>query len=192
MCDTLKIRPNVSMATDFRAAAMQHRVISQPPCMRAICGTGKTEPLMRLRASITFWIASMQVQPHRQLYVPVMIYNVLANLVLLIHALFVAFVVFGSLLVLRIPKLSWLHLPALAWGAAVVAMGWICPLTPLENALRRMAGQQGYSGGFIEYYVTSAIYPDGLTREIQILLATLLIIGNVAVYAAVYRKKRAV
>ena len=118
-----------------------------------------------------------------------MLYHALAHLVLLIHALFVAFVALGGLLVLRKPWLAWLHLPALAWGAIVVAMGWICPLTPLENTLRRMAGQQGYSGGFIEHYITSVIYPDGLTREIQILLTTILIVGNVAVYMVVYRRK---
>ena len=117
-----------------------------------------------------------------------MLYHVLANAVLLAHALFVAFVVLGGLMVLRKPRLAWLHLPALAWGAAVIAMGWICPLTPLENTLRRMAGQQGYSGGFIEHYLLSAVYPDGLTREAQILLAALLIIGNVTVYAVLYRR----
>lgn len=118
-----------------------------------------------------------------------MLYHALAHLVLLIHALFIAFVALGGLLVLQKSRLAWLHLPALAWGAIVVAMGWICPLTPLENTLRQMAGQQGYSGGFIEHYITSVIYPDGLTREIQILLATMLIIGNVAVYTVAYRRK---
>ena len=118
-----------------------------------------------------------------------MLYHALAHFVLLIHALFVAFVALGGLLVLRKPRLAWLHLPALAWGAIVVAMGWICPLTPLENTLRRMAGLHGYSGSIIEHYITSLIYPDGLTREIQILLASILVIGNVAVYTMVYRRK---
>lgn len=117
-----------------------------------------------------------------------MLYNVLANLVLLTHGLFVAFVVLGGLLVLWKSWLAALHLPALAWGATVVAMGWICPLTPLENRLRHMAGQQGYIGGFIDHYLMSVIYPDGLTRDVQILLAALLIIGNLAVYAVLYRR----
>ena len=117
-----------------------------------------------------------------------MLYNLLANTVLLVHGLFVGFVVLGGLLVLRRPRLAWLHLPALAWGAAVVGMGWICPLTPLENSLRSMAGQDGYSGGFIEYYLLSVIYPAGLTRQIQVFLATLLIIANLAVYTRWYRQ----
>lgn len=82
----------------------------------------------------------------------------------------------------------WLHVPALAWGATVVTMGWVCPLTPLENHLRGMGGQQGYEGGFIEYYLISLIYPEGLTRGVQIVLAALLIIGNALIYTTVYRR----
>lgn len=117
-----------------------------------------------------------------------MIYSVLANLVLTIHGLFIAFVVLGGLLVLRWPRLALLHVPAMAWGATVISMGWVCPLTPLENVLRRMAGQDGYSGGFIEYYLMSMIYPEGLTRRIQIILAALLIIGNGTIYTVLYRR----
>lgn len=117
-----------------------------------------------------------------------MLYSSLANFVLFIHAAFIVFVVFGGLLVLWKPRLIWLHLPALAWGATVVTMGWICPLTPLENVLRAMAGQQGYDGGFIEHYLISLIYPKGLTRLVQVILALLLIIGNAAIYTAVYRR----
>jgi len=124
-------------------------------------------------------------------YPEVMLYSTLANLVLIVHAAFVAFVALGGLLVLQKPRLMWLHLPALFWGALVVSMGWICPLTPLENNLRYLAGLDGYDGGFIEYYLLSVIYPDGLTRQIQIMLAALLIIGNLAVYTSLYlRGKR--
>lgn len=120
-----------------------------------------------------------------------MIYSLLANFVLLTHALFIAFVVLGGLLILRKPRLAWLHIPALVWGATVVSTGWLCPLTPLENTLRTMAGQQGYSGGFIEYYLISTIYPQGITREIQLILAALLIISNLAIYTSLlYRFSR--
>lgn len=117
-----------------------------------------------------------------------MLYSTLAKLVLIIHGAFVAFVMSGGLLVLRKPRLAWLHVPALAWGATVITMGWVCPLTPLENHLRTMADQQGYDGGFIEYYLVSLIYPDGLTRLLQVLLAALLIIANTAIYIAVYQR----
>ena len=119
-----------------------------------------------------------------------MIYQALADLVLLVHAAFIAFVMFGGLLALWKPSIAFLHLPALLWGAVVIAMGWICPLTPLENTLRGMAGNEGYSGGFIEHYLLLAIYPPGLTRSMQTLLAVLLVVGNLAVYTLLYHRRR--
>ncbi|MGY6269239.1 DUF2784 domain-containing protein [Achromobacter denitrificans] len=119
-----------------------------------------------------------------------MSYRLLADLVLIVHGLFVAFVALGGLLALWKRWIAWLHLPALAWGALVVGMGWICPLTPLEVSLRLQAGQQGYGGGFIEHYVLALVYPAGLTREVQIALAALLVAGNAAVYALWFRRGR--
>jgi hypothetical protein len=98
---------------------------------------------------------------------------------------------FGGLAVLRVPWLAWLHLPALAWGVGISAVGGICPLTPLEQQLRLAAGEAGFEGGFIEHYLTAIIYPDGLTRATQALLAALLLAGNAAVYALVWRRQRA-
>ena len=118
-----------------------------------------------------------------------MIFRILADLVLVAHGLFVAFVMFGGLLALWKPRLAWLHLPALAWGALVIGMGWICPLTPLEVSLRERAGQEGYAGGFIEHYVLGIIYPEGITRTTQIVLAALLIVGNIVVYALWARRR---
>lgn len=112
-------------------------------------------------------------------------YRLLADLVLIAHFAFILFAIFGGLLVFYRFKVIWLHLPALLWGAAIVGLGGICPLTPLENALRNMAGQQAYSGGFLEHYLLLVIYPPGLTREVQILLAAALIVLNILIYAAV-------
>ncbi|KGD88253.1 membrane protein [Achromobacter sp. RTa] len=119
-----------------------------------------------------------------------MSYRLLADLVLVVHGLFVAFVVFGGLLALWRRWIAYLHLPALAWGALVVGMGWICPLTPLEVSLRRQAGQEGYAGGFIEHYLLGLIYPADIGRETQIVLAALLVAGNAAVYALWFRRGR--
>jgi phage-related minor tail protein len=69
-------------------------------------------------------------------------------------------------------------------------MGWICPLTPLEISLRQQAGQQGYGGGFIEHYILALIYPEGITRGTQIVLAALLIVGNIVVYTLWARRGR--
>lgn len=118
----------------------------------------------------------------------------LADLVVLLHFLFILFVLLGGLLVLRRPRLAWLHLPAVAWGALIEFVGWICPLTPLENALRRSAGEAGYTQGFIAEYLLPVIYPAGLTRDMQWLLGAVVLLVNLAVYALVlYRaqtKKR--
>ena len=119
-----------------------------------------------------------------------MLHSLCADLVVILHLSFVLFVLFGGLFVLRWPRLMWLHLPAVAWGAVVEFTGWVCPLTPLENALRRAAGSASYSGGFVEHYLLPLIYPAGLTREWQWVLGALLLGINVAVYAWVWRRWR--
>ncbi|MGO1768034.1 hypothetical protein CAP48_18525 [Advenella sp. S44] len=117
-----------------------------------------------------------------------MIYRVLADLVLVIHFAFILFAIFGGLLVLYRLRIIWLHVPALVWGATIVGVGAICPLTPLEGMLRDMAGEQTYAGSFLEHYLLLAIYPPGLTREVQVLLAAGLIILNVVIYLLVLRR----
>ncbi len=119
-----------------------------------------------------------------------MLYQALADAVLVLHLLFILFVVGGGFLLLRWPKLVWVHLPAALWGAAISFAGWICPLTPLENALRRAAGDVGYGGGFIEHYLLPAIYPAHLTSHIQTSLGLAVVVINLLIYAWVWRRKR--
>jgi len=116
------------------------------------------------------------------------VYGLLADAVLVAHLGFVLFVVFGGLLVLKWRKTAWLHVPAAAWGVAIEYAGWICPLTPLENELRARAGQSGYEGDFIARYLLPVIYPEGLTREAQILLGSVALLFNIVVYALVWRR----
>jgi hypothetical protein len=117
-------------------------------------------------------------------------YRFLADLVLGLHFLFVVFVVLGGLLLVRWPRLAWIHLPAAIWGATIEAGAWICPLTPLENALRARAGEAGYQGGFIEHYILPVLYPGNLTRGIQLALAAVVIVVNLGVYGYVFRRAR--
>jgi len=117
-------------------------------------------------------------------------YRLLADLVLLVHAFFVAFVVLGGLAVLRWPRIAWVHLPVVAWGAGIEFMGGICPLTPLENHWRRLAGEQGYGGGFVEHYLLAALYPDGLTRGVQVALGLVVLAVNAAIYGYIWRRKK--
>ncbi len=117
-------------------------------------------------------------------------YGLLADVLLVIHAAFVLFVVAGGLLVLRWPRLAWVHLPAAVWGAVIEFAGFICPLTPIEKAWRRAGGGTAYQGGFIEHYVTAALYPSGLTRAIQIGLGVLVLALNGWVYWRLWRRGR--
>ncbi len=119
-----------------------------------------------------------------------MIYLFLANSILTIHLLFIVFVVFGGLLVFYLRWIVWLHIPAFLWGALIEFSGWICPLTPLENHFRRLAGQGGYDSGFIHNYLLKIIYPDGLTPQIPIFLGFGVLIINLFVYGIYIKKKR--
>ena len=120
-----------------------------------------------------------------------MLYRLLADSLVLAHFGFVLFVVLGGLLVLRWRRLIWLHLPAAAWGFAIEVFGWICPLTSLENSLRRRAGSAGYDGGFVEHYIIPVLYPPGLTLEIQWVLAAIVLGVNALVYGIlIYRGAR--
>ena len=109
--------------------------------------------------------------------------QVLANLVVLIHFAFVLFVVFGGLMVLQWPRMAWLHLPCAAWGALIEFTGWICPLTPLEQKLRIAAGDDSYTGGFIDHYIIPIVYPADLTRSDQIWLGLMVIAINALAYS---------
>jgi hypothetical protein len=121
-----------------------------------------------------------------------LIYRALADVVLVAHLAFVLFVVLGGLLVLRWPRVAWLHIPAAIWGVIIEYAGWICPLTPLENSFRTRGGEAGYSGGFIQHYIQPVLYPSGLTRTTQMVLGSLLLILNLTAYGiALSRMKQA-
>ncbi len=121
-------------------------------------------------------------------------YRLLADAVLVLHLAFVAFVVAGGLAVLCRPRIAWLHLPALAWGAWVVLAGEVCPLTPLENALRQAAGGGVYQDSFIEHYLIAIIYPPAVQgpigRGVQVGLGVPLVGFNLLVYGLVWRRWR--
>lgn len=111
-----------------------------------------------------------------------MVYGIAADVVALLHFVFILFVVLGGFLALKWRRLAWLHLPAAIWGALIEFTGWICPLTPLENWLRQAGGSRGYPSGFIEHYLLPLVYPAELTREIQLALG----LGVVALNGLVY------
>jgi hypothetical protein len=114
----------------------------------------------------------------------------LADLVVVAHLGFVVFALLGGLLVLRWRWAIFLHLPAAVWAVLVEWMGWICPLTPLELALRRASGAPAYTGGFLERYALPLLYPAELTRELQLALGIAALLVNVIVYTFVLRRRR--
>lgn len=116
-------------------------------------------------------------------------YGILADTVVALHLGFVFFVALGGLLVAKRPRLSLLHLPAVAWGVVIEVVGGTCPLTPLENWLRDRGGAAGYTGGFVEHYLVPVLYPADLTREAQIALATAALAVNAVVYVRLYLRR---
>ena len=117
-------------------------------------------------------------------------YALLADAVLLVHFAFVLFVALGALLVLKWPRAAWAHVPAAVWGIAIEFAGWICPLTPLENQLRDLAGQSTYEEDFIARYLMPLIYPEGLTRAAQIALGLAALVFNATLYVILWRRLR--
>lgn len=117
-----------------------------------------------------------------------MVYHILANLVVVIHLSFVLFAVLGAFFVLWRRWIIWLHLPAFLWAVWIEYTGGICPLTPLENWLRINAGQGGYGGDFVVTYLLPVLYPAGLTRNVQLILAMTAIVTNAAIYGAIFYK----
>ncbi|MGH9364453.1 MAG: DUF2784 domain-containing protein [Thermoanaerobaculia bacterium] len=118
-----------------------------------------------------------------------MIYGLLADLVVIAHLTFILFVVAGGLLAFRWNRAVWIHLPAAAWGILIEIAGWICPLTPLENRLRLKAGELGYEGSFVEHHILPLVYPEELTRNVQLVLGGLVFVVNAFVYAVVLRRR---
>ena len=113
-----------------------------------------------------------------------------ADAIVALHFAFVLFVVLGASLVLRWPRVAWFHVPAVVWGALVDFTRWICPLTPLENRLRRSAGETGYQGDFIAHYVLPVLYPNGLARRDQLVLGGAALAINIAIYVLVLVRHR--
>lgn len=113
-----------------------------------------------------------------------------ADLILLLHLAFVLFVIFGGLLAWYRRAFAWLHIPMALWGAAVNIGPWRCPLTPLENHYRLLAGQSGFEGGFVEHYIAPLVYPQGLTQDLGLAVGLGVIVWNGMVYGVLIWRRR--
>jgi hypothetical protein len=121
-----------------------------------------------------------------------MLFRLLADATVVLHLAFVLFVMLGGVLAARRPRVAWIHLPAVGWGAWIELTGWLCPLTPLENWLRRRGGAPGYTTGFVEHYLVPILYPSSLSRELQWALGGLVIAVNALVFLWALRRRRVV
>ena len=119
-----------------------------------------------------------------------MLYNSLADLIVVLHSLFVLFVMLGGFLVLWKFSVAWYHIPAVFWAASIEFFGWICPLTPLENMLREKGGAAGYDTGFVEHYIVPILYPASLTRQVQINFGIIVLSINIGLYFFVLHSLR--
>ncbi len=128
-----------------------------------------------------------------------MLYRALADAAVGVNFGFVLFVLLGGLLVLRWPKVAWLHVPVFAWGAAIEFGGWICPLTYIENHFRARGTAEGYGTSFVEHYLLPLIYPDllfpglfpgGFPRGGFIAIGLFVLAVNAAIYWRVWKNLR--
>ncbi len=113
-----------------------------------------------------------------------------ADATLVLHLAFIAFALFGAVLALRWRWVPFVQLPAAAWGIYVELSGRLCPLTHIENHFRAMAGQGGYSESFVERYLLTIVYPEGLSRDVQSVLAAIVVVVNVAIYGFIVSRRR--
>ena len=117
-------------------------------------------------------------------------YRVLADLTVALHRAFIVFVMVGGFVALRRPWVAWLHLPAALWGIWTEWAGRICPLTPLENWLRQQAGEGAYAISFVDRYLMPVLYPESLTREVQVVLGAVVVVVNAVPYTMLIRRRR--
>jgi len=113
----------------------------------------------------------------------------LADLVLIVHTLFIIFVLFGGLIVLKWHKVMWIHIPCALWGAIIEFLGWVCPLTYLEIYFHEIYNANSYENSFIQHYLLPVIYPPRLTTDIQFLLGVIVIVINLIIYFVVWRHR---
>jgi hypothetical protein len=112
--------------------------------------------------------------------------RMIADLLVAVHFAFIVFAAFGGLLALKWRKAAFLHVPCAIWGALIEFAGWFCPLTTLENRFREKAGMCGYSGGFIDHYLVPLVYPEGLTRELQMWIGVVVLAFNLSIYGLLF------
>lgn len=108
-------------------------------------------------------------------------YSAFAIIVLVLHAVFILWVIFGALLTRSRPALGWAHIASLAWGMLTELLPWPCPLTLLENWFEAKARVDPYQGGFLLHYLDRLVYPD-ISAMVLTVAGVLVCVLNLALY----------
>ncbi len=117
-----------------------------------------------------------------------MVWRLGADVVMVVHFAFVVFVVGGGFLTWRWPRLAYLHVPVALYGVVIELVGFTCPLTPLEQHLRRLARSEGYEGGFVEHYILRVLYPGELTTVVRLVLAGAVVGASAVAYVGLWHR----
>lgn len=118
---------------------------------------------------------------------PWMLFRALSDAVVVVHLGFIVFVAVGGFLAWRWPWIVWLHVPAVIWGVAIIVVGFECPLTPLEKALRDRGGEAAYDGGFVDRYIEDVVYPEEYTPYLRAVAVLLVVAAYVRILRYVGR-----
>ena len=114
------------------------------------------------------------------------LYGFIADATLVAHFVFVLFAVAGGFLLLLRPGLIWIHVPVVIWSSLINLLGGTCPLTPIENHFRKLAGARSYAGGFVVHYIGRLVYPRGMPRQMELVAGVSILVWNAVVYGAVF------
>jgi Protein of Unknown function (DUF2784) len=105
------------------------------------------------------------------------VWRVAAEVVAGVHFAFLGYVAGGGFLSWRWPRAIVAHLAALGWGLAGLVMPVACPLTGLQDVLRRWAGEPPLRGGFVDQYVEGVLYPERFTPLVRAVLAAAVVVS---------------
>ena len=119
------------------------------------------------------------------------VYRLLADLAVVVHVTVIAFVAVGAFMAWRWPRLLWLHVPSVVYSALIVTVGFTCFLTPLEKDFRERAGEEGYSGGFVDRYLEDVVYPGEYTDAARALVAVAIAVGYAGLFLRRWRDDEA-
>ena len=109
------------------------------------------------------------------------VFQLLAAGVLMLHLLWILWVIFGCLLTRRRRLLAWFHIASLIYSIVIEVGAWPCPLTWAEQWAERRAGMAAYEEDFLIHYLEAVVYPD-VPYALLVVCAVAVCVFNLGVY----------